>query len=531
MPSPQSKSQTSEDCDNLRAMEETFLVKEGTPELVPKKVTFTYYDIFILISKLNLDIKSNLSKSRIPFSNKVTLKFIKITHNCFLIFIVNFCFFQIRPLKASRIPTIRVLILKNKKIRIRADSTIPLTFEGQSFYKKKFKGLTLKLEDNRKFLFFDKNKQKIYGLKNKDQFEVKTSDVRGIWVGQKRYSGNIKIFVFQNEILVVNVLGVENYLSSVVGSEMPTKWPIEALKAQAIASRTYALKQKGNILFDIDSTQRNQVYNGLESRTYKTTKAVRSTRSLVLTYKNKLINALFHSSSAGMTENSQDVWENEYPYLSSVKDFDKNNPKLRWEKRFSNEQLQKLFPRVGGIKQVEILNITNTGRVRNVKIQGNYGSDQISGIDLRKRLNLKSTLVRFKLIEVNKTKSDNVTPNPLSTSILEDKPMTHIVKVGDNLFDIAYRYKVNVNEIVALNNIKDPSIIKINQILLIPENSVKNDFITEKILVVTGYGSGHGVGMSQWGARYMATKGAKAEEILKHFYKGVKVKPFKRYFL
>ena len=217
--------------------------------------------------------------------------------------------------------------------------------------------------------------------------------------------------------------------------------------------------------------------------------------------------------------------------MSSVKDFDKNNPKLRWEKRFSNEQLQKLFPRVGGIKQVEILNITNTGRVRNVKIQGNYGSDQISGIDLRKRLNLKSTFVRFKFIEVNKNKSDNVTPNPLSTSILEDKPMTHIVKVGDNLFDIAYRYKVNVNEIVALNNIKDPSIIKINQILLIPENSVKNDFITEKILVVSGYGSGHGVGMSQWGARYMATKGAKAEEILKHFYKGVKVKPFKRYFL
>ena len=49
--------------------------------------------------------------------------------------------------------------------------------------------------------------------------------------------------------------------------------------------------------------------------------------------------------------------------------------------------------------------------------------------------------------------------------------------------------------------------------------------------MVSGYGSGHGVGMSQWGAKYMATKGATAEEILKHFYKGVKIKPFKRYFL
>jgi len=56
-----------------------------------------------------------------------------------------------------------------------------------------------------------------------------------------------------------------------------------------------------------------------------------------LTYKNKLINALFHSSSGGMTENSQDVWKNKYPYLSSVKDFDKNNPKFRWQKKFSSK--------------------------------------------------------------------------------------------------------------------------------------------------------------------------------------------------
>ena len=94
---------------------------------------------------------------------------------------------------------------------------------------------------------------------------------------------------------------------------------MEALKAQAIASRTYALKQKGNSLFDIDSTQRNQVYNGLESRTHKTTKAVRGTRSLVLTYKNKLINAVFHNSSAGMTENSQDVWGNEFHIYLALK--------------------------------------------------------------------------------------------------------------------------------------------------------------------------------------------------------------------
>ena len=450
---------------------------------------------------------------------------------CRLIIILFICVFQIRPLQAARVPIIKVLILKNKNIRIRADRSVPLTVEGQKFSNKKFKGLTIKLENNRKIMYFDKNKQKIYDLKNKDKFVVKTSDVRGIWVGQKRYSGKLKIFVQDNKIFVVNILGVENYLSSVVGSEMPSKWPIEALKAQAIASRTYALKQKGNSIFDIDSTNKNQVYNGLESRTYRTSKAVKSTKTLVLTHKNKLINALFHSSSAGMTENSQDVWGNQFPYLSSVKDFDKNNPKLRWQKRFSNAQLQKLFPRIGGIKQIKILNITNTGRVKYVKIQGDYGTDQISGVDIRKKMKLKSTLVRFKLIESNETKSDHEKPKISSVTAIEENPITYVVEEGDSLSDIAYRFNVNLNEIVTSNNIKDPSLININQILLIPRHSINNKPSLEKILVVSGYGSGHGVGMSQWGARYMATKGAKAEEILKHFYRGVKIKPFKRYFL
>jgi stage II sporulation protein D len=304
---------------------------------------------------------------------------------------------------------------------------------------------------------------------------------------------------------------------------------LEALKAQAIASRTYALKQKGNPLYDIDSTNKNQVYTGLEARTYKTARAVNSTRSLVLTYKNKLINSLFHSSSAGMTENSQDVWTNKYPYLTSVKDFDKNNPKLKWNKKFSKSQLQKIFPRIGGINQIEILNITSTGRVKNVRIHGEFGTDQISGVDIRKRMNLKSTLVRFKFIDDNETNSSNKSIKLLKNS-LEKEPLTHTVQRGDTLMFIADQYDVSVDAIVALNNIKDSSFINIGQRLLVPRNSL--DLSTsEKILVVSGYGSGHGVGMSQWGAKYMANKGEKAKDILKHFYKGVKIKPFKKYFL
>ncbi|MCQ9203294.1 MAG: SpoIID/LytB domain-containing protein [Prochlorococcus marinus CUG1436] len=380
---------------------------------------------------------------------------------CCLISILFICVFQSESVFASKEPIIRVLISKNKNLRIRSDRSIPLTIEGKLFSSKKIKGLTLKNEKNRKILYFDKNKQKKYDFKSNQQFQVSSSDGRGIWVGQKRFAGKLNLFVLDSEILVVNVLGIEKYLNSVVGSEMPTKWPIEALKAQAIASRTYALKQKGNNLFDIDSTQKNQVYNGLESRTYKTIRAVKSTRSLVLTYKNKLINALFHSSSGGMTENSQDVWKNKYPYLSSVKDFDKNNPKFRWKKNFSNNELTNLFPKIGGLRDIEILDITKTGRVKNVKLIGAYGSDQISGVVLRKRLGLNSNFVRFKFFE----------------------------------------------------------------------EELNNNNPQKKGLIVFGQGTGHGVGMSQWGAKYLASRGQKAERILKHFYKGVQIKPFRKDYL
>lgn len=90
----------------------------------------------------------------------------------------------------------------------------------------------------------DSNKDKYYEISNNKSLIIRSSDRRGIWINSKRYSGQINIVFRNNKIFVINVLGVEKYLNSVVGSEMPHKWHIEALKAQAIASRTYALKKR-----------------------------------------------------------------------------------------------------------------------------------------------------------------------------------------------------------------------------------------------------------------------------------------------
>ena len=390
---------------------------------------------------------------------KINKKALKI----FIIFFLIYPFFSSKSLLPFSEPIIKVLIAKDEKLRVRADSSIPLNITGPILTKTKIKGLTLKRLNNKIILSLDSNKDKYYEISNNKSLIIRSSDRRGIWINSKRYSGRINIVFRNNKILVINVLGVEKYLNSVVGSEMPHKWHIEALKAQAIASRTYALKKTNNGLYDIDSTQTNQVYNGLESSTFKTRRAVRETRSLVITYKNKLINALFHSSSGGMTENSEAVWSDPYPYLVTVKDFDQKNPKIRWNKEVSKSELKEIFPIIGGIQQIEVLNITETGRIKNLKIIGTFGEKVITGKEFRSKLGLKSTLFRPTISEDFHDKKD-------------------------------------------LNN--------------------QSNIQFHPFLIISGIGAGHGVGMSQWGARYMADKGYKANQILKHFYKGVKIKPF-----
>jgi len=102
----------------------------------------------------------------------VILKFKKNYSKCCLISILFICVFQSESVFASREPIIRVLISKNNNLRIRSDRSIPLTIEGKFFSSKKIKGLTLKNEKNKKNLYFDRNKQKKYNLKNNQQFQV-----------------------------------------------------------------------------------------------------------------------------------------------------------------------------------------------------------------------------------------------------------------------------------------------------------------------------------------------------------------------
>ena len=137
----------------------------------------------------------------------------------------------------------------------------------------------------------------------------------------KPYRGRIEVFTnLRGSLTVVNELGLEDYVRGVVANELsPGGYPaIEALKAQAIAARTYALKNRGQFMsqgFDILPTTRSQVYRGLTSENPLSTRAVDETRGLVATYEGEPINALYTSTCGGRTEDSENIFNQAVPYL------------------------------------------------------------------------------------------------------------------------------------------------------------------------------------------------------------------------
>jgi stage II sporulation protein D len=306
----------------------------------------------------------------------------------------------------------------------------------------------------------------------------------GLWLQQRRYRGRLQLRLEGGVLQVVNHLPLETYLASVVGSEMPASWPMEALRAQAVAARTYALKaRKPAAAFDLQATTASQVYKGVESETPSTRAAVAGTRGLVLTFNNALIDAVFHSSSGGgSTESSGDLWSKQLPYLVSVRDFDDASPVRDWRQPLDQERLRQAFPELGGALGIEVVATTPTGRISQARVQGPSGQLALTGAQLRSRLGLKSTWVRFEL-------APTVAPSPLLPSPLL------------------------------------PSLLPTSTVpaLTLPVPAAPTAEAVQ--LVAVGRGFGHGIGMSQWGALAMAQRGQSYADILRHYYRGTALLP------
>ena len=250
-------------------------------------------------------------------------------------------------------------------------------------------------------------------------------------------------------LMAVNVLPLEEYVRGVMRAEIAPDWPLEAMKAQAVVARTYALYgvlTSGEAPYDLTATTASQLYAGAWGEDTRSDEAVRGTRGVVLTYEGMIIPAFYHSASGGMTEDAVEVWEKRYPFIVGVPDpFSAGAPHHLWEETLPEETLRRRLA-AGGYALGVIQSIEPDGRSRSGRIQ---------------RL-----LIRH--------------ASGLLT--LEAKVFRHLVGA----------------EVLRSTN------------FTVLQNGTGFTFV--------GKGWGHGVGMSQWGAKGMAELAFGYEEILRHYF-------------
>ena len=348
-----------------------------------------------------------------------------------------------------------------------------------------------------------------------------------VGLGRRRYRGLVRVLPEGDRLQAVNQLGLEHYLASVVGSEMPASWPAEALRAQAVAARTYALAQlKPEAPFDLRSTVASQVYRGTEAETDSTRSAVAATRSLVLSHGGSLIDAVFHSSSGGSTENSGEMWNRQLPYLVSVPDRDKLSPWHQWSVRFEPDQLRRAFQETAGASRIEVLAASSTGRVRRARVIGPAGSLDLSGSELRQRLGLRSTLVQFRF-------EPPLAPGPaggITTATAEANAVASAMSRGGNraaagpsTAGLSAGGPPPPPPLPGADGQGDRSTAAALDPTIAGQLRQEPLAAPLPALEVVGRGFGHGVGMSQWGAYGLALQGVSYVQILRHYYRGAQL--------
>jgi stage II sporulation protein D len=326
----------------------------------------------------------------------------------------------------------------------------------------------------------------------------------------KGFRGTFEIAPADLGFTIINTVATDQYLVSVVGSEIPTEWAREALAAQAVAARTYLLNHLGKHgSYDLDGDERDQAYKGLYGETEGTKKAVEKTKGLVLTYRGAVIDAFYSANAGGVTEDSENVWTTPLPYLRSVPSpadtvalkSSWGATSYEWNKEYTEPlfrtQLLKRGINVGRVLAVDILQKSASGGVLLARVRGTLGSRDVVKDDTRWRFGLKSQLFR-----------------------VEFRPATDVelVKVDD---------AVRILDMTVLG--ADRTAIALASSATAADGSVvvsgfKSTGYVYKLpprIVFYGKGYGHRVGMSQWGMLGMAQQGSSFEEILKHYYQGV----------
>ena len=340
-------------------------------------------------------------------------------------------------------------------------------------------------------------------------FTVEKQEENTIFFDGVEYHGNSAFYIIDEyKLLSINKVPVEDYLKGVVPSEIPASWYMEALKAQAVAARTYAVSYTNNSIpygYHVVDNQNSQVYNGINKEYSSTNKAVEETENQLIYYNNNLISAFYHSTSGGKTADSGNVWNYTLPYLKSKEDvFSNISPHTEWSITYTKEELIDLLSeefKTEDIYDMDVGEVSHDERVLETSIKTDKGEIKLIKEETRAVLGyskLKSTWFNI---------SKN---NQLSVLGRENK---YEINIAENT-KISFDENQVKKDIIGYN--------KTEEILNI-ENTLKIK-TSPDIFTLEGRGWGHGIGMSQYGAKQMAEEGFTYKEILEYYYTGVTVK-------
>jgi SpoIID/LytB domain protein len=224
------------------------------------------------------------------------------------------------------------------------------------------------------------------------------------------YRGRLEITTQGAFVRVVNFVGLESYLEGVVAGEMPHTWPLEALEAQAVAARSYALANlvKGKP-FDLYSDVRSQVYLGVAGEKPRTSEAVHNTAGQVVLYGGKVASTLYFSSSGGKTANAADVFGVTIPYLVSRPDpWDKASPHHRWGPVLLGARtIQAKLGVEGRVLDASGV-LTPSSRLRSLTVQTANGATTVPAGLLRTSLGLRSTWITIGVLRLDRPAQGSV---------------------------------------------------------------------------------------------------------------------------
>lgn len=366
-----------------------------------------------------------------------------------------------------------------------------------------------------------------------------------IKIDNRAYRGLIGFKIIENSKLIsINHVELEDYLYGVVPNEISASWGMESLKAQAVAARTYAvscLNPYAAYGYDLDDNQNSQVYRGFISEKESTNEAVDETRGEMIYYNNKLIQAFYHSTSGGSTENSENVWTAKLPYAVGVEDEFSNrsgSPYIVWNKTYQKKEIIKKLVDdghdVNELYSIEITKVSENNRVMECIFLTDNGEIVYKKENARLLLGLMSSWFTIENGSVfyftneltfdnkeNSNKSSVPSRGGILDSITDEDSGDSTDSTEDkNEMSLSSGGVTNKYVITATGTKK----LTLEKVAVISSKGVSSLNTNASDYNFSGRGWGHGIGMSQYGAKQMAAEGYSYDEIIKHYYTGVTIK-------